>query len=90
MQKQIVHEGCNLSVPLYSETEAPFPPIKHVYFEFDGRNVTSNNKIFLKDGNLIILMAERNMSGYYTVYLTNTVEQTVNASFLLDVQCKLA
>ena len=86
---QFIMEGKNINVSLaVPGTKDPFPPLITSSWTFEGQNLTTANKIILSKYNISINSAQRNMSGTYTLTVTNSVGLS-SGSFKLEVLCEL-
>ena len=86
---QTIIEGGNVVIDLsVAEAKDPFPPTTTSFWIFNGQNLSSSNGIILNDFNISLSDVQRNMSGNYSLTVTNSARSSTG-SFELDVQCKI-
>ena len=86
---QFVIEGNDITINLnVTGAKGPFPPITISIWMFDGQNLNSSSSITLNEFAITLNSIQRNMSGNYTLIVTNSVG-SVRGSFVVDVQCEL-
>ena len=86
---QVLLEGDNLTLDLsINGVKDPFPPNLTFVWTFNGQNFTSFSSVSADGFNISFNSIQRNMSGEYTLIVTNSVG-SVSGSFEVDVQCKL-
>ena len=84
---QFVLEGYNISIDLkVSSADDPFPPPTSIWM-FDGKILTGSSNTILYDLAIAFYNVQRNMSGNYSLTVTNTAGQSFG-TFELNIECK--
>ena len=87
---QTIIEGGNVVINLsVAEAKDPFPPTTTSFWIFNGQNLNSSSTgIILNDFNISLSDVQRNMSGNYSLTVTNSARSSTG-SFELDVHCNI-
>ena len=85
---QIVLEDSDVTVDLtVMGAKDPFPPASSIWM-FNEQNLISSSNVLLNDFNITLNNVQRNMSGNYTLNVTNSVGSSTG-TFELDIQCEI-
>ena len=86
---QTVTEGDTISVDLSVQgAKKPFPPTTTSVWMFNGQNLFNSSSTVLNDFDITLNNVQRNMSGNYTLIVTNSVGSSTG-TLELDVQCEI-
>ena len=84
-----VTEGNEFAISLeMAGAKTPFPPAVTSVWTFNEKNLTHSSSIMLNDFNITLERISRNMTGNYTLIVSNSAG-SISGSFEVDVQCRL-